>query len=179
MKADSWRLLIYTVPSEPSRKRAFIWRELKKAGAVYLRDGVAALPDRPASANIIAAIAAKIEGFGGEATVVPGVSLPRARAAALIEASRSARAQEYADAALESRQLLDHVELESEHRELTFADLERIEGDVAKLRQWLGQIAARDWFSSGQEAAVERLLKSCDEVLAAFTDRAASLEAGR
>ena len=36
---DSWLLLIYTVPSQPSRKRAAVWRDVKKAGAVYLRDG--------------------------------------------------------------------------------------------------------------------------------------------
>ena len=135
MKPDSWRLLIYTVPSEPSRKRAFVWRELKKAGAVYLRDGVAALPDRPATAGIIGAIAAKIDELGGEATLVPGVQLPPGRAEALVEASRAARQQEYAEVALESRRLLDHVELESEHRELTFADLERI-GANPMIRLW-------------------------------------------
>src|SRR5438309_7457883 len=42
-----WLLLIYTLPSQPSRKRAYVWRELKKVGAVYLRDGVAILPRRP------------------------------------------------------------------------------------------------------------------------------------
>ena len=42
-----WLLLIYTVPAEPSRKRAAIWRELKKVGAPYLRDGVCILPERP------------------------------------------------------------------------------------------------------------------------------------
>ena len=46
MRQD-WLLLIYTVPAEPTRKRAFIWRELKKVGAPYLRDGVCILPERP------------------------------------------------------------------------------------------------------------------------------------
>ena len=45
----SWLLLIYRVPAEPSRKRAFVWRELKKVGAVYLRDGVCVLPDQAAT----------------------------------------------------------------------------------------------------------------------------------
>ena len=59
--SDNWRLLIYTVPAQPSRKRAFIWRELKKAGAVYLRDGVCALPERPETAAVLSAVAAKVE----------------------------------------------------------------------------------------------------------------------
>src|SRR5438270_12933937 len=86
--ANSWRLLIYTVPSEPSRKRAFIWRELKKAGAVYLRDGVAVLPEQAAAVEALQAIAAKVDEFGGEATLVPRAVLPGARAQSVIAASR-------------------------------------------------------------------------------------------
>ena len=70
-----WRLLIYIVPSEPSRKRAYVWRELKKAGAVYLRDGVCALPERDSTAEAMGKIAAKIEEFGGEPTVIAGAEL--------------------------------------------------------------------------------------------------------
>jgi len=65
-----WLVLIYTVPAEPSRKRAFIWRELKKVGAVYLRDGVCVLPEGEATAAAFRAIAAKIEEFEGEATLI-------------------------------------------------------------------------------------------------------------
>ena len=68
--APRWLVLIYTVPSEPSRKRAFIWRELKKAGAVYLRDGVCALPERPETLAALSAIAARVEELGGQATLV-------------------------------------------------------------------------------------------------------------
>src|SRR5712691_122108 len=97
-----WRLLIYTVPSEPSRKRAFVWRELKKAGAVYLRDGVCALPEREDAAEALAAVAAKVEEFGGEATVIAAAKLPSVRVQAIIEASRAARQQEYLDVADEA-----------------------------------------------------------------------------
>ena len=44
-KFVQWLVLIYTLPPEPTRKRAFVWRELKKIGAVYLRDGVCLLPE--------------------------------------------------------------------------------------------------------------------------------------
>jgi hypothetical protein len=40
-------LLIYSVPAEPSRKRAYVWREVKKLGAIYLRDGVCIQPEQP------------------------------------------------------------------------------------------------------------------------------------
>src|SRR5579859_173480 len=92
---QGWRLLIYTVPSEPSRKRAFVWRELKKAGAVYLRDSVCALPELPAAAESLDAIASKVEEFGGEALLVPHAALPDKRAEAIVDASRTARREEY------------------------------------------------------------------------------------
>src|SRR5258708_27691926 len=94
---EAWRLLIYTVPSEPSRKRAFVWRELKKAGAVYLRDGVCALPERDDTAAAMDRIAAKIEEFAGEPTVIAGAQLDARRANAIIDASRRDREQEYTE----------------------------------------------------------------------------------
>jgi DNA-binding transcriptional regulator PaaX len=42
-----WFVLVYKLPSEPSRYRASVWRKLKAAGAVYLQNGVAALPNDP------------------------------------------------------------------------------------------------------------------------------------
>ena len=41
--AARWLVLIYTLPAEPTRKRAFVWRELKKLGAVYLREQAASI----------------------------------------------------------------------------------------------------------------------------------------
>src|SRR5262249_57473118 len=39
-----WLLLIYRVPSEPSRLRATVWRRIKSLGAIYLQNSAAALP---------------------------------------------------------------------------------------------------------------------------------------
>ena len=39
-----WLLLIYRVPSEPSRLRATVWRRIKSLGAIYLQSSAAALP---------------------------------------------------------------------------------------------------------------------------------------
>lgn len=40
--------LVYKLPSEPGRYRASVWRKPRATGVVYLRSGVAALPDDPA-----------------------------------------------------------------------------------------------------------------------------------
>src|SRR5829696_5658631 len=106
---ETWLLLIYTVPAAPSRKRAAIWRALKQAGAVYLRDGVCALPQRDDTAATLRAVAAKVDEFEGEATLVESAGLPAARAAAIVERARQERAAEYAELAREAEGFLDHI----------------------------------------------------------------------
>jgi hypothetical protein len=169
-------LLVYTVPAEPSRKRAAIWRELKKVGAPYLRDGVCALPSRPSTVQAMRAIADKVVEFGGEATLVQDARLDPARAEALVEQFRRLRADEYADVASEAEQLLEHVARETQHREFSYAELEELEGDLGKLRRWADQILARDYFGSGLPVALTAVLERCEQALGAFLDQAAAEE---
>jgi len=166
----SWLLLIYSVPREPSRLRASIWRDLKRVGAVYLRDGVAVLPARPETVAALRAVADQVEAFQGEATLIEDARLAPRRAEALAEQSRAARSAEYAEAAREAERFLAHVRREAEHRELTCAELEELEADLTKLRRWVEQIRTRDYFGADGSAEVAELLARCEAELAEFLD---------
>jgi hypothetical protein len=170
-----WLLLIYTVPAKPTRKRAYIWREIKKIGAVYLRDGVCVLPERPESVRAVDTIAARVREFEGDATVVTGARFDAARGEAVIAAFASARADEYAEVTREASRLLEHISRETNHRDFTFAELEELEQDQAKLRRWMSQVQARDYFpqTSTTESA-EQLLAQCEAALAEFLEQAAA-----
>lgn len=170
--AATWLLLIYTVPSEPSRLRATVWRELKKVGAVYLRDGVGVLPARPETTESFRAIAARIADFGGQATLVEDAKLDPARTRAIVDQANAARAEEYAEVGRDTEAFLAHVEREREHREFTFAEVEELEADLGKLRRWIDQIRARDYFGTGGAAAVDAVLTRGETALAAFLDEA-------
>src|SRR6266851_5410426 len=113
----TWLLLIYTVPAEPSRKRAFIWREIKKGGAVYVRDGVCALPEREDTLARLQAIAARVEQLGGQAILAQTVGLDPERAEALAAQIRGARVAEYDDIAREAEKFLEHLRRETAHRD--------------------------------------------------------------
>jgi hypothetical protein len=169
-----WLLLIYTVPAEPTRKRAYVWREVKKVGALYLRDGVCILPERTETIAAAGAIAAKIQEFEGEATVVRGATLDSARADAVAAQFNSARSAEYAEISREAERLLQHVARETEHRDFSFAELEELEEDLNKLKRWMGQVRSRDYFPDGASIQPEHLLERCDEALAEFLDAAAA-----
>ena len=173
MQDVSWLLFIYTVPAEPSRKRAFIWRELKKVGAVYLRDGVCILPERADTETALREIANKVEQFGGQAVVVQAARLDPARVESVIAQSRAARVEEYGEIARESERLLEHVRQETEHREFTSAELEELKADVAKLRRWAEQVRARDYFGVDEAAAIEAVLGRCEEAVTLFLEDAA------
>ena len=173
-----WLLLIYTVPAEPSRKRAAIWRELKKVGAPYLRDGVCILPERADTRERLDAIAAKVEEFGGEATLVSGARLSETRATALVEQFHAARAEEYDEIAREADRLTEHVARETEHRQFTYAELEELEGDLGKLRRWTDQVLARDYFGDGAPKDLAAVLDRCEHALGTFLEAAAAQEHG-
>lgn len=168
----TWLLLIYSVPAEPSRKRAAIWREVKRIGVVYLRDGVCALPEREETVAAVQVIANKVVEFGGQATVVRGAQLDEQSATRVVEQSQDARAAEYAEIARDAEGFLAHVRRETEHRTFTFAELEELEGDLHKLRRWRDQVRARDYFDSPERSEVETQLARCEEALAAFLDEA-------
>lgn len=62
-----WLLLHYRVPPEPSARRVYVWRKLKRLGAILLHHSVWVLPDTPRCREQFQWIAAEILEMGGEA----------------------------------------------------------------------------------------------------------------
>lgn len=160
--SPTWLLLIYTVPAQPTRKRAYVWREVKKTGAVYLRDGVCALPDGEATADAFRVIAAKVEELEGAATLAENCRLPATRSDALIAQMVGDRDREYADLRREARLLAAHFERERSHRLISGAEFQ---SDLQKLKGWYEQIRSRDYFTAREAAAAASALAECEEGL--------------
>ena|SRR5438874_5276322 len=169
----TWLLLIYTVPAAPSRKRAAIWRGVKRLGAVYLRDGVCILPEQPDTLGALRSLAGQVEAFGGQATLGQSVMLDAPRVEAVVAQFQAARADEYAEVAREAEQLLAHLARETEHRDFSYAELEEIEQDLVKLKRWTDQVRARDYFGPGLDSNVHELFARCDAALETFVEAAA------
>jgi hypothetical protein len=166
----TWLLLIYTVPRTPSRLRATIWRELKKVGAVYLRDGVCVLPERDDTTVAVEAIASKVHEFAGQATIATS-RLDVNTVARIIDETAAARADEYDELVREAERFLDHVRREQEHRALTYREVEELEADLEKIRRWFEQVRARDYAPlAAEQERVLAVLAHCDAALAGFLD---------
>ena len=63
----NWLLLHYKLPTKPSALRVYIWRKLKRLGAILLHEAVWVLPDQPRTAEQVQWLTAEIQEMGGEA----------------------------------------------------------------------------------------------------------------
>jgi len=163
-----WFVLIYKLPTEPSRYRAAIWRKLKAAGAIYLQSGVAALPADAGSERVMRALLQEIPDMSGAATLLRSTPVGEAAATSLVAAFNAARAEEYGE--LLSRCHDFHAELAKERAagNLTFAELEENEEELTKLEGWLAKIRTRDRFSAALGAHAGQAVLACREDLDAF-----------
>jgi len=62
---NPWTLLVYKIPSQPTRLRLQIWRKLQRMGALYLQDAVCVVPSRPDLDENMQYIAEAIAEMGG------------------------------------------------------------------------------------------------------------------
>jgi hypothetical protein len=67
-----WLLLQYKIPVNPSAPRVYIWRKLKRIGALLILDAVWVLPDTPRTLEQFQWLAAEIVELGGEALLWQG-----------------------------------------------------------------------------------------------------------
>ena len=63
----NWLILHYKLPAQPSALRVYIWRKLKRLGAILLHDAVWVLPDTPRTAEQYQWLTAEIQEMGGSA----------------------------------------------------------------------------------------------------------------
>jgi hypothetical protein len=163
---QEWLILIYKIPPEPSRLRAGVWRKLKAAGAIYLQNGVAALPASAPNERVLRGIVHEVVGMDGTAHLVRGAVL--GDEAALRAAFAQARDAEYREVL--GRCCDFHAELAKERTaaNLTFAELEENEEDLAKLEAWLAKIRGRDPFEAPLRTQAARAVAACREDLEVF-----------
>src|SRR5262249_30542969 len=68
-RVHQWALLLYKVPPEPTARRVYVWRKLKRLGAILLHDAVWVLPATPYTREQYQWLAAEIEEMEGSAMV--------------------------------------------------------------------------------------------------------------
>ena len=163
-----WFVLVYKLPPEPSRYRASVWRKLRAAGAVYLQNGVAALPADQGGERVMRGAVQEIRESDGTAYLMRGPLV--GDDAALVEVFNAARDDEYREVLDRCRDFHAELEREREVGKFIFAELEENEEDLAKLEAWFGKVRARDRFGAPLAEETGRAMEACREDLETFAE---------
>jgi hypothetical protein len=142
---NNWLLLTYKLPSEPSARRVYLWRKLKRLGAITIFDAVWTLPDTPRTHEQFQWLAAEIQELGGEAMFW--------KAQTELAGQEETLVSQFLDQAIESyRSLLERL------------DNNQIE--IALAAQEYQQICQKDYFQSDVGLQIrERLLAGREDHL--------------
>jgi hypothetical protein len=100
-----WVLLIYRIPREPSRHRVAVWRKLRDLGALYLQDGVVALPEDAVTREQLEWLQLRVREAGGEATLWEARPGTVGEEAELVGTFRSSREEAYRGIVAEAERL--------------------------------------------------------------------------
>lgn len=162
-------MLVYRIPSEPTRLRAGVWRRLKGLGATYMQNSAAALPASPVAERALRTLRNEIMEMGGSAFLLSGRAL--AGQAELVDLFNHARDDEYGEIVDRCEDFLAQVAKEYKAKHFTFAELEENDVDLVKLRTWFDKVRARDVFgSSGLQATLDAL-ERCEQALEEYATR--------
>jgi hypothetical protein len=170
-----WLLLVYRVPSEPTRLRAAVWRRIKSMGAIYLQNSAAALPASVAAERALRKLRSEILDMSGTAVLLRCEVLagePEVRAA-----FQAARDDEYEEIVDKCEDFIGQVDKEYAARHFTYAELEENEVDLVKLKNWLAKVHDRDAFGAAGRDAADRAVAGCEDKLEAYAARVYAEEA--
>ena len=104
-------LLVYRLPREPSRHRVAVWRKLKDLGAIYIQDGVVALPEDATTREQLEWLQLRVREAGGEATLWEARPGTVTEEAELVGTFRSSREEAYRAIIAEAERLRRKAEM--------------------------------------------------------------------
>jgi hypothetical protein len=166
---EQWLLLIYRVPSESSRARVAVWRDLKRLGGLYLQQAVCVLPDRDELRHSVARIRTRIDELGGSSVFITLRDLEDEVRDQFVKGFRSNSGKEYAEIIEECEtKFVKEIEFERFRQNYSFEEAEEIRQDLEKLRRWLAKVEGRDWMQAEGRAEARAQVDSCAELLEQF-----------
>lgn len=166
-----WVIAVVRVPSEPSRHRVAVWRELRRGGAIPLGAGTWALPGTPLTAATIDKVRELIERApDGELLLLDAHGHDEQSEASLREQHTTAREAEWAEFLSDCANYHAELEREIAKQKFTLAELEEEEQSLDRLRRWHRELSLRDTFGAPSAADAAVALKESTERLETFAE---------
>ena len=166
-----WLLFTYWLPPEPSRKRVFIWRQLKKIGALSAEGSGWLLPKTEPLLAAITEVMSSVEELEGTANLYTLTHSNEAQEQRNIAKFRQEREREYSGIIMECHKALKHIEREYKRHEFSFEEVEELEGDLEKIRRWFSEAKKRDFWGIPTQKEAESLINEVAIRLADFIQK--------
>jgi DNA-binding transcriptional regulator PaaX len=166
-----WVILTYHLPTEPSRHRVAVWRELRRVGAVSLQQATWAVPARRDFLAAVTRAVDLVERADGEALVFDAVPQGETMVARLETLFTTEREQEWQEFLAECIKFDREIDKEIRIKKFTAAELDEEEQNLGRLRNWYRELRGRDLFGAPSHEKAERRLKECEERLEDFAER--------
>jgi hypothetical protein len=162
-------LLVYRMPATPTAGRVWVWRQLKKAGAIYLQMSVCAFPNNATSRRDLAAILAKIDESGGEYHLLPLRKLSQQELDKLVSLFQAQTANHYKEI-IENCEVnfTKEIEFETFRKNFTYEEAEEIRAEFEKIRDWYERVQQRDWFGAPSREEAFNWIRRCEKMLEDF-----------
>ena len=165
-----WVVLLYRLPSNDSRARVAVWRELRRSGALHVQQSVVAVPDGDAFGGVVERLRELLGELGGQVTVLRTDAVAGGDEARLVDAWNEARDAEYRELAGECAKFLGEIDHEFEIEKFTLAELDEEEAELDKLQRWHERVRARDVHGASGAEAAGRALREAEAALARYSD---------
>jgi hypothetical protein len=166
-----WVVLSYRLPSEPSRVRVGVWRELRRLGYVSLGAGGWTAPATPVFTDGLPRVLELIEAGGGQVLLLDATARDEATAARLRTLLTGAAEEAWTEFLSECDKYVAEVHHEVEIGKFTLSELDEEEHSLERLRRWHRLLALRDVFGADSAAAADRALKDCGQALDDYAER--------
>jgi hypothetical protein len=151
--ANSWLLLLFSLPTNRNTERVAVWRRLKKMGAVQIKTSTYHLPDEPAQYEQFQWLAKQIRDYGGDSTLVRAHEIEGLTKERVIAIFNDARAKDYGEL---------RKSLQSFIARQKKMDAEEAGSELERLTRRFREVRAVDFFDSPRGHDVAMLLRRAE-----------------
>jgi hypothetical protein len=158
------------LPAEPSRHRVAVWRELRRAGALALGQGVWALPAFPAFDQSVQR-AIELAERAGEVLFLDARGHDETQSRRLQDLFTTGREEEWIEFISDCGKYQAELDHELAEQKFTVAELDEEEQSLERLRRWYRELKLRDLFGAPSATEAEQQLRQCQTRLEDFANR--------
>ena len=162
-------MLIYRLPSNDSRARVAVWREVRRLGSLHVQQSVLAVPDAEPFEDAVERLREVLAEVGGQITALRSEPLAAGDDGRLLAAWNEARDAEYRELMGECAKFLAEIDHEFEIEKFTLAELDEEEAELDKLQRWHERIRRLDIHGAPNSSAAATALRDAEQALARYS----------